>query len=97
MLLMQFEYTINQGIAPTLVYPPPSPTQHPIPSKIIHTIRDYYPLWQVRIHPKFKFPLAYHDAYWPLSSSTKHQYSSPVPPSPWGFHPYRTDSSGPQL
>jgi len=42
-----FEYTINQGIAPTLLYPVPSPEEHPIVSKIIHSIRDYYPLWQL--------------------------------------------------
>ncbi|KAF7292802.1 Protein BTN [Mycena indigotica] len=39
-----FEYTINQGIAPTLLYPVPD---HPFLSKIIHSIRDYYPLWQL--------------------------------------------------
>jgi len=41
------EYTINQGIAPTLLYPVPTPEAHPIVSKIIHSIRDYYPLWQL--------------------------------------------------
>ncbi|OAX37129.1 batten disease protein Cln3 [Rhizopogon vinicolor AM-OR11-026] len=39
-----FEYTINQGVAPTLLYPVPS---HGLISKIIHSIRDYYPLWQL--------------------------------------------------
>ncbi|KAF5365226.1 hypothetical protein D9758_005426 [Tetrapyrgos nigripes] len=42
-----FEYTINQGIAPTLLYPVPSPESSPILSKVIHSIRDYYPLWQL--------------------------------------------------
>jgi len=42
-----FEYTINQGIAPTLVYPVPPPDEYPILSKIIHSTRDYYPLWQL--------------------------------------------------
>ncbi|KAF8878068.1 batten's disease protein Cln3, partial [Infundibulicybe gibba] len=42
-----FEYTINQGIAPTLLYPVPYPEVYPILSKIIHSIRDYYPLWQL--------------------------------------------------
>ncbi|OSX56866.1 hypothetical protein POSPLADRAFT_1158655, partial [Postia placenta MAD-698-R-SB12] len=42
-----FEYTINQGIAPTLIYPVPSPDEHWLMSKIIHSIRDYYPLWQL--------------------------------------------------
>ena len=36
-----------QGIAPTLLYPVPSSEDHPVLSKIIHSIRDYYPLWQV--------------------------------------------------
>ncbi|KAJ7628685.1 batten's disease protein Cln3 [Roridomyces roridus] len=42
-----FEYTINQGIAPTLLYPVPSPQEHAFLSKIIHSVRDYYPLWQL--------------------------------------------------
>ncbi|KAF9224848.1 batten's disease protein Cln3 [Gyrodon lividus] len=42
-----FEYTINQGVAPTLLYPVPSPERYGLISKIIHSIRDYYPLWQL--------------------------------------------------
>lgn len=42
-----FEYTINQGIGPTLIYPVPSSSDHPIMSLIIHSLRDYYPLWQL--------------------------------------------------
>jgi len=42
-----FEYTINQGIGPTLVYPVPTPSEHPILSFVIKSIRDYYPLWQL--------------------------------------------------
>jgi len=42
-----FEYTINQGISPTLLYPVPSAEDHPWISKVIHSVRDYYPLWQV--------------------------------------------------
>jgi len=42
-----FEYTINQGIGPTLIYPVPSAEGHWLLSKIIHSIRDYYPLWQL--------------------------------------------------
>ncbi|KAF7342040.1 Protein BTN [Mycena venus] len=45
--LFCFEYTINQGIAPTLLYPVPSPDEHAFLSKIIHSVRDYYPLWQL--------------------------------------------------
>ncbi|KAF9450791.1 batten's disease protein Cln3 [Macrolepiota fuliginosa MF-IS2] len=42
-----FEYTINQGVAPTLLYPVPSPDEHWLLSKIIQSVRDYYPLWQL--------------------------------------------------
>ncbi|KAI6112369.1 batten's disease protein Cln3 [Pisolithus thermaeus] len=42
-----YEYTINQGIAPTLLYPVPSPERYSLLSKIIHSVRDYYPLWQL--------------------------------------------------
>jgi len=42
-----FEYTINQGISPTLLYPIPSPGEHPIIAMLIKSIRDYYPLWQL--------------------------------------------------
>ncbi|OSD04986.1 batten's disease protein Cln3 [Trametes coccinea BRFM310] len=42
-----FEYTINQGISPTLVYPVPSRDSHWFMSLFIHSIRDYYPLWQL--------------------------------------------------
>ncbi|KAI9458512.1 batten's disease protein Cln3, partial [Boletus coccyginus] len=43
-LVYTFEYTINQGVAPTLLYPVPF---NGLLSKIIHSIRDYYPLWQL--------------------------------------------------
>jgi len=46
-LVYTFEYTINQGVAPTLLYPVPSPERDGVLSKIIHSIRDYYPLWQL--------------------------------------------------
>ena len=42
-----FEYIINQGIAPTLLYPVPNPVDHPVLSRIVRSIRDYYPLWQL--------------------------------------------------
>jgi len=44
-LVYTLEYTINQGISPTLVYTPPSQT--PVLRWIITSIRDYYPLWQL--------------------------------------------------
>lgn len=42
-----FEYTINQGISPTLLYPVPSPEEHPVIAFLIKSLRDYYPLWQL--------------------------------------------------
>ncbi|TFK75744.1 batten's disease protein Cln3 [Pluteus cervinus] len=42
-----FEYTINQGVAPTLLYPVPEAGRHWVLGKIIHSVRDYYPLWQL--------------------------------------------------
>ncbi|KAF8311520.1 batten's disease protein Cln3 [Cantharellus anzutake] len=42
-----FEYTINQGISPTLIFAVPKPSQHPVLSHIVKSIRDYYPLWQL--------------------------------------------------
>ncbi|CAL1709988.1 unnamed protein product [Somion occarium] len=41
------EYTINQGVAPTLIYPVPSRNKYWLLSHIIHSVRDYYPLWQL--------------------------------------------------
>ena len=38
-----------QGIAPTLIYPVPSSEEYWLLSRIIHSIRDYYPLWQVSL------------------------------------------------
>ncbi|EGO01186.1 hypothetical protein SERLA73DRAFT_179291 [Serpula lacrymans var. lacrymans S7.3] len=42
-----FEYTINQGVSPTLLYPVPPAERYSFLSKIIHSVRDYYPLWQL--------------------------------------------------
>ena len=44
----QFEYTINQGVSPTLSYPPPSTTDHPILGRLFRTRGDFYVVWQVR-------------------------------------------------
>ncbi|TCD60116.1 battenin CLN3 protein [Steccherinum ochraceum] len=46
-IVYTLEYTINQGVAPTLVYPVPSPEKNWLLSHIIHSVRDYYPLWQL--------------------------------------------------
>ncbi|MBW0464303.1 hypothetical protein O181_004018 [Austropuccinia psidii MF-1] len=41
------EYTINTGIAPTLLYPIPRPDSHPVFSHAFKSIKDYYPFWQL--------------------------------------------------
>ncbi|KAF9238938.1 batten's disease protein Cln3 [Melanogaster broomeanus] len=40
-------FCVYTGVAPTLLYPVPSPERYGLISKIIHSIRDYYPLWQL--------------------------------------------------
>ncbi|KAH9474723.1 Protein BTN1 [Psilocybe cubensis] len=37
----------RKGISPTLLYPVPTSEGHWLLSKIIHSVRDYYPLWQL--------------------------------------------------
>ncbi|CAO1620003.1 unnamed protein product [Parajaminaea phylloscopi] len=46
-LVYLFEYTINQGVAPTLLYPVPLPSRHLLLSWLIKSLRDYYPLYQL--------------------------------------------------
>ncbi|PWN30353.1 batten's disease protein Cln3 [Jaminaea rosea] len=41
------EYTINQGVAPTLLYPVPQPSRHLLLSWLIKKLSDYYPLYQL--------------------------------------------------
>ncbi|KAK0535533.1 battenin CLN3 protein [Tilletia horrida] len=41
------EYTINQGVAPTLIYPLPTRESHPILARFIKKLADYYPLYQL--------------------------------------------------
>lgn len=48
------EYTINQGVAPTLIYPLPTPSNHPLLSRIIKKLTDYYPLYQL-VYQTFVF------------------------------------------
>ncbi|KAG8957249.1 battenin CLN3 protein [Tulasnella sp. 419] len=43
------EYTINQGIAPTLIFPVPDRSTHWLLSTFIKSLRDYYPLWQIQL------------------------------------------------
>ncbi|KAG8974866.1 battenin CLN3 protein [Tulasnella sp. 425] len=53
-LVYTIEYTINQGIAPTLLYPVPDPSTHPVLRLFIKSVRDYYPLWQL-VYQTFVF------------------------------------------
>ncbi|KAL8279937.1 hypothetical protein RQP46_007787 [Phenoliferia psychrophenolica] len=48
------EYIINTGVAPTLLFPVPSPADSPVLAMIIHSLRDYYPLWQL-VYQTFVF------------------------------------------
>ncbi|GAA6061190.1 hypothetical protein JCM10212_002403 [Sporobolomyces blumeae] len=41
------EYTINSGVAPTLLYEVPRPEESPVLALMIKNLRDYYPLWQL--------------------------------------------------
>ena len=43
-LVYFFEYTINQGVAPTLLYPLPTSDKHPLLALMIKKLSDYYPL-----------------------------------------------------
>ncbi|EDR10336.1 uncharacterized protein LACBIDRAFT_325288 [Laccaria bicolor S238N-H82] len=40
-------FSTIKWIGPTLLYPVPSAKDHWLLSKIIHSVRDYYPLWQL--------------------------------------------------
>lgn len=53
-IVYAMEYTINQGIAPTLIYPLPTPSTHPLLSHIIRKLTDYYPLYQL-VYQTFVF------------------------------------------
>ncbi|KAL1663367.1 batten's disease protein Cln3 [Schizophyllum commune] len=46
-LVYFFEYTINQGVSPTLSYPPPSTTDHPILGRLFRARGDFYVVWQM--------------------------------------------------
>ncbi|POY70414.1 hypothetical protein BMF94_6589 [Rhodotorula taiwanensis] len=41
------EYTINSGVAPTLLYKVPTKQSAPVLALVIKNLRDYYPLWQL--------------------------------------------------
>lgn len=41
------EYTINQGVSPTLLYSIPDSKEHPLLSLVLKSLRDYYPLYQL--------------------------------------------------
>ncbi|KIS66807.1 amino acid transporter YHC3 [Mycosarcoma maydis] len=53
-IVYAMEYTINQGIAPTLIYPLPTRSSHPLLSHIIRKLTDYYPLYQL-VYQTFVF------------------------------------------
>lgn len=48
------EYTINQGVAPTLIYPLPTSSSHPLLALVVKKLTDYYPLYQL-VYQTFVF------------------------------------------
>lgn len=49
-----FEYIINQGVSPTLLYPVPNPYAPKVWQFLIKDLKDYYPLWQL-VYQTFVF------------------------------------------
>ena len=70
------EYTINQGVAPTLLYNIPDPHQHPLLSFVLKNLRDYYPLYQLT-YQTFVF----------ISRSYTSIFSLPAIPTKWMWMP----------
>ncbi len=75
-LVYFFEYTINQGVAPTLLYPLPKSSQHPLLSMWIKELKDYYPLYQLT-YQTFVF----------LSRSSISLFHLPAIPKEWLWAP----------
>ncbi|WFD35897.1 battenin CLN3 protein [Malassezia cuniculi] len=71
------EYTINQGVAPTLLYPVPSPERHPLLALLIHSLRDYYPLYQL-VYQAFVFCSRSYTSLTPLAPIPKKWLWSPA-------------------
>ena len=71
------EYTINQGVAPTLLYPVPSPEKHHLLSLVIKTLRDYYPLYQL-IYQTFVFLSRSYTSILPLPAIPKQWLWAPA-------------------
>ncbi|CBQ69826.1 related to YHC3-protein involved in vacuolar arginine transport [Sporisorium reilianum SRZ2] len=75
-IVYAMEYTINQGIAPTLIYPLPTRATHPLLSLVIHKLTDYYPLYQL-VYQTFVF----------LSRSSISMFGLPPIPRRWLWAP----------
>ena len=71
------EYTINQGVAPTLLFIVPDSKQHKLLSMIIHTLRDYYPLYQL-VYQAFVFISRSYTSILPLPPIPKAWLWSPA-------------------
>jgi len=90
--VVKFEYTINQGVAPTLVYPVPTLDTSPVFGHIIHSIRDYYPLWQVRCSLFLFLFVCLLKAPW-LACVSKHSISLSFIPLHWAAGSSNTRNS----
>ncbi|TKY90309.1 hypothetical protein EX895_000307 [Sporisorium graminicola] len=75
-IVYAMEYTINQGIAPTLIYPLPTRETHPLLSLIVKKLTDYYPLYQL-VYQTFVF----------LSRSSISIFKLPPIPRRWLWAP----------
>ncbi|CDR98976.1 hypothetical protein [Sporisorium scitamineum] len=75
-IVYAMEYTINQGIAPTLIYPLPTHSTHPLLSLIVKKLTDYYPLYQL-VYQTFVF----------LSRSSISIFKLPPIPRRWLWAP----------
>src|SRR5258706_12926712 len=84
--MVQFAYTINQGVAPTLLYPVPSPSDSPILSTVITSLRDYYPLWQVCINA-LRFTTVFPIFFWSSSTRPSDLYLDPRSRSVYRHYP----------
>lgn len=71
------EYTINQGVAPTLLFTVPDSKQHKLLSMIIHSLRDYYPLYQL-VYQAFVFISRSYTSILPLPPIPKAWLWSPA-------------------
>lgn len=70
------EYSINQAVSPVLLYPLPTPAEHPLLSHIYKKLADYYAFYQL-VYQAFVF----------LSRSSVSVFKLPAIPREWLWVP----------